>query len=227
MSVHKRWRPQRDSNPCFGLERAASWASGRWGHSWASEQPVILPSACRIGETERVTAVLAHVLRVSAAPHEEPYPVRPEETDDRVADLPEASARLEKAVPAVARVFDEAFALGDFDNAVTEKAAGVPHLFPEGSSSDESIRGGGKYQRMATADAHVLVHAVAIGKPHVHVMPKKARERVPDVCDRPVLAEILGPAAAPPRARRRQSEVRIVNGVPPHRTAESNSHPMR
>jgi len=27
------WRPQRDSNPCFGLERATSWASGRWGLS--------------------------------------------------------------------------------------------------------------------------------------------------------------------------------------------------
>ena len=26
-----KWRPQRDSNPCFGLERATSWASGRWG----------------------------------------------------------------------------------------------------------------------------------------------------------------------------------------------------
>ena len=26
-------RPQRDSNPCFGLERATSWASGRWGRS--------------------------------------------------------------------------------------------------------------------------------------------------------------------------------------------------
>ncbi len=25
------WRPQRDSNPCLGLERATSWASGRWG----------------------------------------------------------------------------------------------------------------------------------------------------------------------------------------------------
>ena len=30
-SHHKVWRPQRDSNPCFGLERATSWASGRWG----------------------------------------------------------------------------------------------------------------------------------------------------------------------------------------------------
>src|SRR5258708_38700726 len=27
------WRPQRDSNPCLGLERATSWASGRWGRS--------------------------------------------------------------------------------------------------------------------------------------------------------------------------------------------------
>jgi hypothetical protein len=26
-----KWRPQRDSNPRFGLERATSWASGRWG----------------------------------------------------------------------------------------------------------------------------------------------------------------------------------------------------
>jgi hypothetical protein len=29
-------RPQRDSNPRFGLERAASWASGRWGPSTSS-----------------------------------------------------------------------------------------------------------------------------------------------------------------------------------------------
>ncbi len=28
------WRPQRDSNPRFSLERAASWASGRWGRVW-------------------------------------------------------------------------------------------------------------------------------------------------------------------------------------------------
>ena len=26
------WRPRRDSNPCFSLERATSWASGRRGH---------------------------------------------------------------------------------------------------------------------------------------------------------------------------------------------------
>jgi hypothetical protein len=31
LSPQQRWRPQRDSNPCFGLERATSWASGRWG----------------------------------------------------------------------------------------------------------------------------------------------------------------------------------------------------
>ena len=28
-----KWRPQRDSNPCFSLERATSWASGRWGRA--------------------------------------------------------------------------------------------------------------------------------------------------------------------------------------------------
>src|SRR5207248_3080459 len=35
---HYEWRPQRDSNPCFGLERATSWASGRWGRTgWNSK----------------------------------------------------------------------------------------------------------------------------------------------------------------------------------------------
>ncbi len=32
-SVQQVWRPQRDSNPRFSLERAASWASGRWGRT--------------------------------------------------------------------------------------------------------------------------------------------------------------------------------------------------
>ena len=36
------WRPQRDSNPCFGLERATSWASGRWGRTEAGYEPPIL-----------------------------------------------------------------------------------------------------------------------------------------------------------------------------------------
>ncbi len=31
--LHKKWRPQRESNPRFGLERAASWAAGRWGRT--------------------------------------------------------------------------------------------------------------------------------------------------------------------------------------------------
>ena len=34
-STFYRWRPQRDSNPCLSLERATSWASGRWGRSEA------------------------------------------------------------------------------------------------------------------------------------------------------------------------------------------------
>ena len=41
-TVTKRWRPQRDSNPRFSLERATSCASGRWGRSEASpESPII------------------------------------------------------------------------------------------------------------------------------------------------------------------------------------------
>jgi hypothetical protein len=37
-----RWWPQRDSNPCFSLERAVSWASRRWGRpidgEWLGEE---------------------------------------------------------------------------------------------------------------------------------------------------------------------------------------------
>src|SRR5437773_12141924 len=34
-----RWWPQRDSNPCFSLERAVSWASRRWGQLNAWPEP--------------------------------------------------------------------------------------------------------------------------------------------------------------------------------------------
>src|SRR5258705_3690036 len=33
------WWPQRDSNPCFSLERAVSWASRRWGRPTAPRAP--------------------------------------------------------------------------------------------------------------------------------------------------------------------------------------------
>ena len=32
-AMRSRWWPQRDSNPCFSLERAVSWASRRWGRA--------------------------------------------------------------------------------------------------------------------------------------------------------------------------------------------------
>src|SRR2546428_13281434 len=32
-STKSKWWPQRDSNPCFSLERAVSWASRRWGRA--------------------------------------------------------------------------------------------------------------------------------------------------------------------------------------------------
>ena len=36
--------PQRDSNPCYRLERAASWATGRWGLT--RKGPLTVPEAC-------------------------------------------------------------------------------------------------------------------------------------------------------------------------------------
>ena len=42
-TVGARWRPQRDSNPCFGLERATSWASGRWGRIETGRELPMIP----------------------------------------------------------------------------------------------------------------------------------------------------------------------------------------
>ena len=39
------WRPQRDSNPCLGLERATSWASGRWGRSEKCPESLMITRA--------------------------------------------------------------------------------------------------------------------------------------------------------------------------------------
>src|SRR5262245_23650154 len=40
-------RPQRDSNPCFGLERATSWASGRWGRAGGTQKFTTTAGALR------------------------------------------------------------------------------------------------------------------------------------------------------------------------------------
>src|SRR5215831_6764961 len=37
LTKSKEW-PQRDSNPCFSLERAVSWASRRWGRPSATSR---------------------------------------------------------------------------------------------------------------------------------------------------------------------------------------------
>ena len=46
---HPWWWPQRDSNPCFSLERAVSWASRRWGRA---ERDSNLHEICWLGEED-------------------------------------------------------------------------------------------------------------------------------------------------------------------------------
>src|SRR2546425_5436067 len=66
---YKVWRPQRDSNPRFGLERATSWASGRWGplvgtennttavpHAWAGTH---VDTAARMDEHTQPTVEMS------------------------------------------------------------------------------------------------------------------------------------------------------------------------
>ena len=55
------WHPQRDSNPCFRLERAMSSAAGRWGPVLAGVRrlPVRLAAASRVRSLRRAVPAQA------------------------------------------------------------------------------------------------------------------------------------------------------------------------
>ena len=46
------WWPQRDSNPCFSLERAVSWASRRWGRLTTERAAVVISPRDWLGEED-------------------------------------------------------------------------------------------------------------------------------------------------------------------------------
>src|SRR5262249_14824659 len=63
LTSQQRWRPQRDSNPCFGLERATSWASGRWGRDGRNLMIARAFSAPRVTQDTSVLYRFAHRAR--------------------------------------------------------------------------------------------------------------------------------------------------------------------
>jgi len=70
--------PQRDSNPCYRLERAASWAAGRWGPGIGApaRAPAIGEATRTLGPTGRRTRRTAHWRHPAPAGHRWPGPRR-------------------------------------------------------------------------------------------------------------------------------------------------------
>jgi hypothetical protein len=132
-------------------------------------------SVLLVREAERMTAVRTNVFRIATAPGKKSNPVRPEETLHGMTDDRRRSRGFEKAVAAVARVFDEAVARRHRLNPVAEDSARVPDFLREPFAVCEAIVACRIDERVPAPDAHVLVHPAPIGKPHVRVMPQEAR----------------------------------------------------
>jgi hypothetical protein len=135
-------------------------------------------------------------------------------------DLGCSACRFQEAVAAVARIFHEPIALGDRPHPVPEQPTQVSHFLRKPGLPREAIGLTRKDERMAASHTRVLVDA-AIGDPSVGVMAQKARQRVPDVGQRSVLAEILFTAPASTRGDRRPAKDFVVDGMPPQRASET------
>lgn len=175
-----------------------------------------------IRKAERMAAVGAHILCVSHSVREEPDAVCPEEARQRVPNRLLIAGLLEKTVTAVAGVLDEAVACRNRVHAMPEKSACVANSLYEAIALGEPVVLCRKNQRMSATHAHIFMNAVTIGKPHVRVMAKEARQRVSNVGQRAVFGKIARAAAALPRGSGRAPKDLVVDDVTPERTAELN-----
>jgi hypothetical protein len=122
-----------------------------------------------------MAAIGADILRIPASARQEPDPVCPEKTNQRMSNRPLAICFLEEAVTTVARVLHEAVARRHRLNVVPNQPARIAHLLCEPLSIREAIVFRREHERMSAPNAYVLVDAVTIGEPHVGVVPEEAR----------------------------------------------------
>jgi hypothetical protein len=147
------------------------------------------PSILRdIREAKRMAAIVADVLGVALPARQEANAVGGEEAEERVANPAGMVLLFQEAVTAVARVLDEPVSHGHGVDAMTEQPAGVSDLLGEALAMSKPVRTGGKNQWVTAANAHVLVHPVAIRQTNVRVVAQETGERVPNVRSGSILA---------------------------------------
>ena len=147
-----------------------------------------------------MAAIAAHVFHESAAARDVLNPVAAHDADGRVRDVSDVTLGLEKRVAAVARELAIAVAIADGVHVVPEEPAEVSDFLVEDGRFAIRVCVHAKQQRMTALHADIFSMVVALDQFFVSVMAKETRQRVPDVRERPVLAEIPGAAAAPPLA---------------------------
>lgn len=170
-----------------------------------------------------MAAILAQIFSIAAAPRQKADAMRGKETHQRMPDFACAARRLQETVPAVTRVFHEAVARRDRRNTVAEQPARISDLLGKVADLGKSVGAGRKDQGMTATDAHVLVHAVALGQAYIRVMPKKTGERVAHMRGLAILPQVLSATAAARDGHPPQHLV--VDDVTPDSATEA--HPER
>lgn len=139
-----------------------------------------------------------------------------EKANQRMANHPRAIFRLQEAVAAVTGVLGEAVARRERPHAMSEQSATIPDLLAEPVALGKRIRMRRIHERMTTPHADVFVHAVAVGEPHVGVVPQETGQRVADVRRGAIFAEVVDAAAALPPLAAGLPERLVVDDVAPH-----------
>lgn len=127
---------------------------------------------------------------------------------------------FEEGVPAEARILLEPVTRRHMTDAVAEEAAEVAHLLPERRRRAVGIVFGVEQERVPALDAHIFMAPVAVGQLFILMLAEEARQRVTDARDRSVLAQVSGPAPAPPVTARRPFEDVIVDVMSPERARQ-------
>ena len=128
-----------------------------------------------------MAAVVADVLGVALPARQEANAVGGEEAEERMANPAGMVLLFQEAVPAVARVLDEPVSHGHGVDAMTEQPTGISDLLGEALAMSKPVRTGGKNQRVTAANAHVLVHPLAVGQTNIGMVAQETGERVPNV----------------------------------------------
>jgi len=174
----------------------------------------------RLDKAERMAAIAAHIFNITGTSREIPDAVSAKDTNRPMIDVCPLVSGLQKCVAAVTGKLAIPITVRHHMYTVTEEATEIAHLLVEERRPLIGIFSRLEQQGMTTLHAHILVMTVALNEFLIGVVPQKTGQRVSDVRQRTVLAEIrpAAPASALEKCFRLKSVV--VDLVTPDSTPE-------